>query len=128
MSPKAEDAPALNIPESNAIVKVHIINTTARLKDVPSSLFFGPDVKGFHLLDAPAYSFLIEHAASGQKFLFDLGVRKDWENLVPALANNIKQEKWQITVEKGVAEILEEGGIPPKDINGIIWRLISSSL
>ncbi|MCJ1272061.1 hypothetical protein MMC22_011968 [Lobaria immixta] len=121
MSPIAEDAPALNVPESNAIVKVHIINTTSRMKDVPSSLFFGPDVKGFHFMDCPAYSFLIEHASSGQKFLFDLGVRKDWENLAPVLANHIKEEKWQITVEKGVAEILEEGGVKPKDINGIIW-------
>lgn len=122
MSPIAEDAPALNIPESNAIVKVHIINTTSRIKDVPSSLFFGPDVKGFHFMDCPAYSFLIDHAISGQKFLFDLGVRKDWENLAPVLANHIKEEKWQIKVEKGVAEILEEGGVKPKDINGIIWR------
>lgn len=124
MPPTAEDAPALNIPESNATVNVHIINSTSRIKGVPSSLFFGPDISGNHFMDCPAYSFLIEHAASGQKFLFDLGVRKDWENLVPTLANHIKQEKWQINVEKGVAEILEEGGIKPKDINGIIWRLI----
>lgn len=75
-------------------------------------------------MNCPAYSFLIEHAASGQKLLFDLGVRKDFENLVPVIANIIKEEKWQIIVEKGVAEILEEGGIKPKDINGIIWRLI----
>lgn len=77
MAPIAEAALALNILESNAIVKVHITNTTTRLKNYPSSLFFGLEIKGFHFMDCPGYSFLIEHATSRQKLLFDLGVCKD---------------------------------------------------
>lgn len=41
-------------------------------------------------MDCPGYSFLIEYAISRQKLLFDLSVRKDWENLVPVIVNNIK--------------------------------------
>ena len=38
------------------------------------------------------------------------------------IVKRIKNGGWKVTVEKGVAEILQEGGVAPKDIEAIIWR------
>ena len=38
------------------------------------------------------------------------------------IVQRIKDGAWKVTVEKGVAEILQEGGVAPKDIEAIIWR------
>ena len=114
--------PPLNIPDSSSVVNVHIINSTSRIKTIPFSVFVTPPYKGLDYLDCPAFSFLIEHASSGRKVLFDLGVRKDWENLPAVIVKRIKDGGWKVTVEKGVAEILQEGGVAPKDIEAIVWR------
>lgn len=122
MAPTAKSPPPLNIPGSKCVVNVHIINTTSRIKAIPFSVFTTPPYKGLDNLDCPAFSFLIEHASSGRKVLFDLGVRKDWENSPAMIVKRIKNGGWEVTVEKGVAEILQEGGVAPKDIEAIIWR------
>ena len=92
------------------------------MKGIPYSLFMTPSYKGLDTLDAPAFSFLIEHQSSGRKLLFDLGVRKDWENMPSTIVKRIKDGGFTVTVEKGIAEILQAGGVAPKDIEAIIWR------
>ena len=52
--------------------------------------------------------------------LFDLGVRKDVENLAPRIIGRMKAGNWQVNVQKGVREQLEEHGINGKDIEAII--------
>lgn len=121
MAPTIEPPPSLNIPDSKSVVNVHIINSTSRIKGIPFSVFTTPSYKGLGYLDCPAFSFLIEHTASGRKFLFDLGVRKDWENLPAAIVKRIKDGGWTVTIEKGVADILQEGGVAAKDIEAIFW-------
>lgn len=91
--------PALNIPPSNATVKVSVINTTTRVKGPPSTAFFTPLIKGFDVLDCPAYSFLIEHELSGKKILFDLGVAKNWREGPPVseyLSRVLKSDKQKL--------------------------------
>ena len=124
MAPVPEQPPPLNIPDSKSTVTVHVINSTAHIQGIPSSLFFEPDIKGFEALDCPAFSFLIEHPSSGRKLLWDLGVRKDTENFAPRIVKRIKDGNWNVTAEKGVAEILKEGGVKLEDIDSIIWRYI----
>lgn len=116
--------PDLNIPSSSSTVKVHVIDTTSHISKIPTSLFLEPQYEGIEFLDCPAFSFLIEHPPSGRKFLFDLGVRKDWENYSHRIANRIKDQGWDLKIEKGVAETLDEGGVRPKDIEGIVWRFV----
>ncbi|KAK5003623.1 hypothetical protein LTR60_006778, partial [Cryomyces antarcticus] len=55
--------------------------------------FLQPDIKGKTKLTCPAFSFLIEHS-SGKKVLFDLGVRKDFENLAPHIVEMAKKGGW----------------------------------
>ena len=122
MASISKPPPSLNIPDSKSVVNVHIINSTSRMKCIPYSLFMTPSYKGLDTLDAPAFSFLIEHQSSGRKLLFDLGVRKDWQNMPSTIVKRIEDGGFTVTVEKGIADILQAGGVAPKDIEAIIWR------
>lgn len=124
MAISGEAPPPLNIPSSNSIVNVSIIDTTSRIKRIPIKIFAEPEYTGLNYLDCPAFSFLIEQPSSRRKVLFDLGVRKDWENGPQTIVRRLNDNGWDVTVEKGVAEILQEGGVDPKDVEGIIWRYV----
>ena len=123
MAPVPEPPPALNIPQSQSTVIVHVIDSTTRLQ-VPSKILLEPEIRGFDFLDCPSFSFLIEHPTSSRKLLFDLGMRKDWENLAPVIWSQIKTIGSKITVSKGVADILIDGGVKPEAIEAIIWRQV----
>ncbi|KAJ9664946.1 hypothetical protein H2201_004998 [Coniosporium apollinis] len=117
VAPKA--LPALNIPASSSTVSVSVIDSTTRL-DFPISLLLQPHIKGHDRLICPSYSFLIQHP-DGKTLLFDLGMRKDWENLAPRIVKRIRTEDWTVKAEKNVADILQENGFKLKDISAIIW-------
>jgi glyoxylase-like metal-dependent hydrolase (beta-lactamase superfamily II) len=112
--------PDLKIPPSSAAVKVQIIDTTSHIAGLDITAFFTPVIPGYTEINCPAYSFLVTHP-SGRILLFDLGVRKDVENLAPRIIKRMKAGNWQVNVQKGVREQLEEHGINGKDIEAIIW-------
>jgi hypothetical protein len=53
------------------------VETSSSASDKPKSFY------------APDYVFLIEHTSTGNKYIFDLGMRKDLENLPPLLKENV---------------------------------------
>ncbi|KAF8195442.1 Metallo-hydrolase/oxidoreductase [Pholiota molesta] len=65
---------------------------------------------------APSLSFLIRHSTSGQTIVFDLGIRKDWENYPPVVVEWVRQ-CYPLSVPQDVAESLVKGGLPPSDVN-----------
>jgi hypothetical protein len=75
---------------------------------------------GFELCNCPSYSFLIEHQ-SGRKLLFNLGVRKDWENQALSVVELIKDAKCGMRVDKDVYDILADNGHDPKADEAIFW-------
>ena len=121
------EAPTLNIPPSSSTVSVSIIDTTAFIRGVDSWKFFAPNHKGHEFLATPCYSFLIKHRdpSSGKlrQLIFDLGIRKDWQNLSPFLQRRFGAGGYQVSVQKSVREILEEGGVAcdAGAIEGLIW-------
>ena len=119
--------PNLHIPSSNATVQISIINTTSHITNISTDHFLLPKISGYEFIDCPAFSFLIEHY-SGRKLLFDLGVRKDWENFAPTLYDKIKNSSWKITVEKDVREVLESKSIDPSEISAIVWRFVPKTI
>jgi glyoxylase-like metal-dependent hydrolase (beta-lactamase superfamily II) len=119
MSPISAPVPHLDIPQSTDIVTVSVIDTTARLANVPTDKFFDPITNGFEKFQAPAYAFLIEHGPLGKKLLFDLGVRKDVENHARVILGVF--EKWDMKIEKNVSEILLDNGVELESINDIVW-------
>ncbi|MCJ1446849.1 MAG: hypothetical protein MMC23_007356 [Stictis urceolatum] len=117
---KPSAPPELNIPPSDSTVKVSIIDSTTRI-EIPAEVFLTPKIEGHDILKAPAYSFLIENVAKSQKILFDLGVRKDWENMAPSVVDRIKSSGWKCSVGENISDILTENHIPLSSITSIIW-------
>ncbi|KAF2994365.1 hypothetical protein E8E13_001363 [Curvularia kusanoi] len=116
--------PDLNIPESQSTVEISVIDTTSHMSGFPSWTFVEPHVPGFDEMNCGSYSFLIKHASSVSKYdtlLFDLGVRKDWENCPTSFVEGIKQLGSKIEVEKDVATILRENKQSLEEVGGIIW-------
>lgn len=98
------------------------------MNGVPIKLLMKSEYRGFEVfIGVPSFSFLIEHPSTGHKFLFDLGIRKDHETLPPRLVKIMEKGGWSFTAEKNMVEILAEGGVDPKDIDGIIWRYVRMS-
>lgn len=117
----AKAAPPLNIPAGNA-VRVKVIDSTSRIK-APVAFFMGPAIAGHPHLNVPAFSFLIEQKSSSRKILFDLGLRKDWQSHPPAVQAIISEPGWEMSIEKNVAEILQENGVDVAGgaIEAVIW-------
>jgi glyoxylase-like metal-dependent hydrolase (beta-lactamase superfamily II) len=116
--------PPVDIPPSQHTVEVCIIDTTSYMSGFPASTFVEPDVPGFDFMNVKSYSYIIKHKSSGTKYdtvLFDLGVRRDVENLPETFLTAIRAGGYGISVEKDVATILRENGHDLGDIGGIIW-------
>ena len=77
-----------------------------------------PEIKGHENYNCPSYSFLISHGE--RHILFDIGARKDLENLAPETRETALE--WG-KVERDVADILEGSdlGIKPRDIEAVIF-------
>ncbi|KAF2397487.1 hypothetical protein EJ06DRAFT_498590 [Trichodelitschia bisporula] len=116
---EAKPAPALNIPASNTTVRVSIINTTTDIV-CPSNGFINPVLKGGDYLSLPTFAFHVVHP-SGKELMFDLGGRKDYWNWSPATFESVQKLIPGLNVEKGIDEILKEGGVSLQSINSIVW-------
>lgn len=115
--------PDLNIPESQSIVEISVIDTPSHMSGFPSWTFAEPHVPGFDGMNCGSYSLLIKHASSGSKYdtlLFDLSVRKDWENCPTSFVEGIKQSGSKIEVEKDIATISRQNGQSLEEVGGII--------
>lgn len=86
------------------------------------SMLVEPEIEGNEQLDCPSFSFLIQHP-SGRRVLFDIGTRKDWENLPPAVLRIFKEHSLAANVQKNVSEILEEHGfaVSKGAFEAVIW-------
>ena len=100
--------------------RFELLTPTTELK-LDSRQFVGPPVPGFDFINGMAYSFLLEHP-SGRKLLFDMGMRKDWQNLSKPMSDRIISSGLVVSAEKNVADILNENGMKCDEIEGIIWR------
>lgn len=113
--------PKFHIPESCATVDVRVIDTDTLISLKPG-IFWQPEIPNFKTINAPIYCFLISHGS--HHIIFDLGVRKDWENYAPHIVSLIKATT---IVQPGtdIATVLDtdESGleIRCKDIEAVIW-------
>jgi hypothetical protein len=90
----------LNIPASATTVQVQVIDTTCHIYGLLTE-FFTPSIKGHTHLSCPSFAFLISHPQLGRKLLFDLGVRKDYGNLPPRIAQFLRGgDGFEVKVEK----------------------------
>ncbi|KAF5333996.1 hypothetical protein D9758_017530 [Tetrapyrgos nigripes] len=68
---------------------------------------------------APSLSFLFHHSKNHKKFIFDLGVRKDFENYPPAVVECWIKVFFPCQVSKDPVDCLTKGGYVPNDIDYI---------
>ena len=61
------------------------------------------------------------HLKGNKTILTPCSIRKDWKKLSSPIAQRITDGGWNLSIEKGIAEILHEGGIDPKEVQAIIW-------
>jgi glyoxylase-like metal-dependent hydrolase (beta-lactamase superfamily II) len=66
-------------------------------------------------------SFLIQHP-SNRSLVFDLGVRPDWQKLPPPIVAQVTSGlSGELHVEKGVRQILEDGGFNASKLEAVVW-------
>lgn len=109
----------LSFPESNATVKVWLIDTTT-LMTIRSESFIKPVQKGHELINVTDVAFLIEHEPSGKRVLFDAGCRKDYWNLPAVIQKRLGDVIPSLRVDKDVSEILQAKSIPLESICTLI--------
>jgi hypothetical protein len=107
----------LDIPDARNVVRVRLIDTTTKMTS-KAQAFIEPLVPGHEWIEIPDMAFLIEHEATGQKVLFDLGTRKDYWNLPPVIQGRLGRgaSVASLRVDKDITEILRENGIALADI------------
>jgi glyoxylase-like metal-dependent hydrolase (beta-lactamase superfamily II) len=79
-----------------------------------------PLVGKFETIKVPSYSFLITHP-SGRRIVFDLGIRKDFENGPTGLVQRIKKRGYVVDTEKDVVDVLRENGVDPESVEAVVW-------
>ncbi|TPX13509.1 uncharacterized protein E0L32_005980 [Thyridium curvatum] len=106
------------IPASNSTVSVSIIDTTSWAYKIPCRDLFYPRFAGLDTFDICSYAFLITH--NNRHVLFDLGIKKDWEELVPDTVARLKRSGTSVVVEKELVDILRDGGTDLNDIDAVV--------
>ncbi|KAF9888864.1 hypothetical protein FE257_008233 [Aspergillus nanangensis] len=113
---------SLDIPQSNSVARLRIVDQGCRFS-MPARSFIKPVQQGQEQLEVPDIAFLIEHAQSEKKIMFDLGVRKDYWNLPGVVLNRLgrRQAVLGIRVDKDVTEVLEENSVQLSEISAVVW-------
>jgi hypothetical protein len=100
----------VTFPKSERTVRVRMLDTTT-LMTVNARSFIEPVQPGHEIVNITDVAFLVENETTGQKVMFDLGVRKDYWNFPAVLQRRLGTVIPGLRVDKDVSEILEEKGI-----------------
>lgn len=107
--------PPVQLPVGSATISVKLLNP---VNFGPSQInrFMSPPVPGLETFPSvPSFSFLLGHP-SGRNLVFDLGIRKDYQNYSKKVADYIPTTKYKIDVEQNVVDILEAHGVDTSTI------------
>ncbi|KAK1230351.1 hypothetical protein PQX77_006561 [Marasmius sp. AFHP31] len=85
------------------------------LIDLQSAIFLD-NAEPEEVITTPSLAFLLHHSKNGKTFVFDLGIRKDWENYPPA-AVKWAREVFPCNVQQDALESLEKGGRSPSEVD-----------
>ncbi|KAH8834700.1 beta-lactamase-like protein [Flagelloscypha sp. PMI_526] len=110
---------ALGIPSSLATVDLTVFRISHLPTVLPAAPFILPVLPGRENLDITTYSWLISNKKKNKKILFDLGPRKDVENLSPAVRALTKG--FELNAPKDITELLHNAETPLDAINAVIF-------
>lgn len=109
----------LGIPPSSATVDVKAFNAVASVTSQASTLVF-PALPDRRALGLNVYSFLIQH--NNDRIMFDIGFRKDVQNLAPFWTNLISSGVIHVDIEEDIPTQLQKGNISLSSISAVFWR------
>ncbi|PVH69833.1 hypothetical protein DL98DRAFT_578142 [Cadophora sp. DSE1049] len=112
------------IPPASTTVSLSIIDTTSWAFNIPCEDLFKPRFEGLTKLNICSYAFLITHNGIDNEkkhVLFDLGIRKDWKNLVPKMVQKFGDWDAKIQVEQDTVEILKHNSVNVDMVDAIVW-------
>ncbi|KAH8834701.1 beta-lactamase-like protein [Flagelloscypha sp. PMI_526] len=110
---------ALGIPSSLATVDLTVFRISHLPTVAPAAAFIQPVLPGRENVDGTTYSYLISNERKNKKILFDLGPRKDLENLSPAVKALL--EGFEFNAPKDITELLHDAETPLDAINAVIF-------
>jgi hypothetical protein len=119
------------IPEGKDFVEVKMIDANTALN--PASFYWnthGVTVSASSIMNLAGYAFLIQHPRTGRRIMFDLGTRKDIQNLAPKVLDIFKSVDLTpdghipFFVTKDVPDQLVAGNVSLSSIDTVIWRLV----
>ncbi|KDQ25844.1 hypothetical protein PLEOSDRAFT_1046214 [Pleurotus ostreatus PC15] len=102
-------------PPSASQAYCHVSALESGVIHLPDEMFMTPATPG-RVTIAPSLSFLVRHSERPEKLVFDLGIRRDWENNPPRVVHWI-QNGHMVEVRQSVVESLAKGGLSPDDID-----------
>ncbi|KAI9148756.1 Cytochrome P450 monooxygenase andK [Paramyrothecium foliicola] len=116
--------PKLAIPTSSQTVEVRIIDTKVQPEfNIPVTAFYSPPTPGFTKLAGPVFAFLVSHG--DRHVLFDGGVRRDWENLSPAVTKILSSSIILPRLDHDATSIIDSDtsglGVRSTNIEALIW-------
>ncbi|KAF5369592.1 hypothetical protein D9758_002655 [Tetrapyrgos nigripes] len=95
----------------------------AGLIEIPLAIFLtevdNPDPLTGEKDLVPSLSFLLHHSQNSKKFIFDLGIRKDFEKYPPSVVENWIKVFFPCQVPEDPVDSLVKGGYGPDDIDYI---------
>lgn len=113
----------VNIPDGQSTVRVKVIDNGARIRG-SLSLFLEPDILKDMSGSGPAFVFLVEHEKSGRRILFDLGIRKNFDEYTPFVREYHKMFQFEMGEE--ISDFLQDRGVALETIEAIVWRWANS--
>ncbi|KAI5365582.1 hypothetical protein J4E82_011376 [Alternaria postmessia] len=115
----------ISIPKSSNTVDVSIMDTGCKIGGIPAAIFTSPPIPGFDRFQGISYVFVVTHTdkeGNVRRVLFDLGARKDWENMAPHVVQATKAIEGAILEPaENVADLLEKEGVDRASIEALIW-------
>jgi hypothetical protein len=115
------------IPPSQRIAHVKMIHAATAMGGHVPFIKPDPDLPTIPTTHLDIWTFLIEHPRLKRRVLFDLGLRKDTNNLSPAAQEAISPDgPFPFTVNKDVPDQLVDAGILLDSIDALIWRLVDT--
>lgn len=117
----ASNPAGVQLPPGERTVTVKLVNPV-NFGPAQIHRFMRPPVPGLETFaTSPSLCFLLEHP-SGRRLVWDLGIRKDYDNYSPSIAAYLPTTKYKIAVDRNVAEILDDHGVSPETVEAVIWR------
>ncbi|KAJ8518995.1 hypothetical protein ONZ45_g3979 [Pleurotus djamor] len=83
--------------------------------ELPDNMFLTPADPDAVTI-APSLSFLVRHSSRPENLVFDLGIRRDWQNNPPKTVHWISHGH-MVRVKQNVVESLAKGRLSPEDID-----------